>query len=97
MSDKQWYWAHIRWTVLGDSEEGTHHEEAVHIFLSEDATAASERAYRIRLDGQHCHYDGRQWVETRIGEVLAVDGLDHPELDVLIGAEGRRICIMTGR
>ena len=88
MSRPQWYFAHLRWAVMVEGKEGLRHwEEAVHIFLSENSETAFQRAIEIGHQAEHSHDEGRQWVESRLAEIVRLDcvGSNPTEFQVGLG------------
>ncbi len=88
MNGKQWYYAQIRWAVMVEGKEGLRHwEEAVHIFLSENSETAFQRAIEIGHQAERSHDEGRQWVESRLAEIVRLDcvGSNPSEFQVGLG------------
>jgi hypothetical protein len=89
MTGKQWYYAQLRWAVMVEGKEGLREwNEAVHIFLADDAQTAFQQAIEIGRLGEDVHTEGRREVETRLAEVLRLDclGNSQTQFEVRLGS-----------
>ena len=78
MNPRQWYRARLRWAEMVEGRGIRNWEEGLYLFRSENREAAFQRALEIGEGGQSGGEEGgRQvrWVETRLAEVVTLDGL----------------------
>ena len=86
---KEWYRAEIRWAVMEEGKQGLREwNDAVYFFMSESQDAAFQHALEIGHGERDGYEEDGKWVETRLAQIVGLDGLgtNPTEFNVPLGS-----------